>query len=216
MASEALAAGFVYDLTTYCSLEGQASANRRRWYISAITLPAPTIQDLVSWIDGQQAADYKALICTPAIYNGVVGTRNKLYGLAPFPADVVSAANVGPGTAGATPLPKQAAGVLSLYTPFQGPRSRGRMYIPFPSASDTTTSGVPTASYVTNMRTFAVNFVIAQNFTGVAGGTATALACLVDKGPPLRNPFITTFIARDKWGTQRRRGDFGRLNASPV
>jgi hypothetical protein len=216
MVGEQLTVGFVYNVATYCTLDAQASINRRSWYVSSLTGVPCDEGDLAHNVSQAQAAPYKALLTDPAKYAGVVVTRDKRYGVSPFPADILSNLGNGVGTAGATPLPKQTSGLFSVYTPFQGKHFRGRMYVPFPDAADNTVDGIPTAGYLVRLGTLATVFITPLSFVGLGGGLCTIVCCLVSTGPPIRNPILTSFTVRPAWATQRKRGDYGKANKSPV
>lgn len=120
-----------------------------------------------------------------------------------------------PGQAPGEPLPRQTAGVVTLRTPFAGRANRGRKYMPFPSETDNTTGIQPTAGYLAVVNTFIAMHV--PTITLLAGPTTEVWrSCLPRPNQVPKGINFTSFLTRDAWGTQRRRGTFGRPNVLPV
>jgi len=155
---------------------------------------------------------FKACLTNLAIFRGIIVQRV-------FPKPVSfpenNTTNAGAGAGGATPLPRQVSGIITTQTDFGGPRFRGRMYIPFPpTAFQDAATAAPTAAYKTALdgfRTLAIALLSDQ----IAPGTADARPCLMD---PVTGGTtdITSSLSRQRWATQRRRGDYGQQNVSPI
>ena len=85
--------------------------------------------------------------------------------------------------------------------------------MPFPSPAANETNGTPTAGYISLLANYAAG--MRSNFNIIDGPvTATYNMCLYAGGvaTPL---FVTSSRQRDAWATQRRRGDFGKVNGLP-
>jgi len=125
--------------------------------------------------------------------------------LTPLPKTVAtfSAAAAAPGAELTPVLPRQVAGLISLYTAFAGPANRGRFYMPYPAESANDIGGVPNAAYLlllAGVRDEVVQTQIVNN----AVGNSTLTPCIVHRaGGPVT--FITSGVTRNAWATQRRR-----------
>jgi hypothetical protein len=128
---------------------------------------------------------------------------------------------VGQGAGGVVgePLPKQICGIITRRGNYAGRRHQGRLYVPFPSeASSDPPSGRPTIAYLAALGSYADDcwtVVVVAN-----GGNSCNLVPryrFTTGTPPVEYSFnYVSAIARDYWGTQRRRGDFGPKNISPI
>jgi hypothetical protein len=159
-----------------------------------------------------------ATVYTPALANSALfwgcTLQRFLNGIATSDQVADNVAVEPPGTGGPTPLPGQVSGMLTKRTGFPGRSGRGRIYIPFPSdAFVEPTNNVPTAAYVGKLQQIA-NFY-AADFSFVAGGTSyTFQPVLFRKKTKTVTP-LTAVQTRPRWATQRRRGNYGRVNVPP-
>jgi hypothetical protein len=117
------------------------------------------------------------------------------------------------GTAGASALPKQTCGLARYVSATLGKHGEGRTYLPFPAAADNASGGVPTAGYEATALTYANDMAVPQVVPGT-GGNATLNPVLWDRVANVSYD-ITGVLIAPAWATQRRRGDYGRLNKGP-
>lgn len=119
------------------------------------------------------------------------------------------------GTGGATPLPSQVTGIITLRSAFAGRSNRGRIYIPFPAAeANDADSDRPSGTYVTDAQVLGDN--LASDFVpGVDPDTVTMVPVVKVADLPSLSP-ITSGVARQAWATQRRRGDYGARNPQTI
>jgi hypothetical protein len=115
-----------------------------------------------------------------------------------------------------TPMPKQIAGVLTFYDNTVTRAGRGRMYAPFPSKGEDSTAGSPVTTYIDALRAFGnlVKGAITLN-DGQANAVGTVKSVLWHKASKAGTD-ITVIKPNAIWGTQRRRGDYGKANAVPA
>jgi hypothetical protein len=182
-------------------------------YFIVLTSSAPGIlqADVAKGIDSTLNAAMKALMYNGATYDGA-SAQKVVPPLGLLPS--IWAASAGPGTAGATALPTQTAGVITWQSVFAGRGNRGRSYIPFPASADDTGDGTPTAGYVT--RLLAYKTALLAGFTVTDGLATETLGPIVwHKKTGLPGPTIFSARANARWGTQRRRGGYGRVNVPP-
>jgi hypothetical protein len=118
------------------------------------------------------------------------------------------------GTGGGFPLPTQVRPLVSWRTGKAGRNYRGRIYLPTPSTTFLETTGHLTAAAVTIISAWAgfirAPFVSAGSTWQPAIYHRHPTALVSDVATAITASETTTFFA-----TQRRSGDFGRLNASP-
>lgn len=211
--SQIVAEGDVLAVEVICYLPGQISINRSHWRCASVTgTPLVLFIDVAAAWNTAVANIYKTIMAAPAKYYGVRCRRI-------FPVGVdrwqFVNASAGFGTAGATLLPSQSSGLLSLSGSVFGGKGSGRAYLPFPASADNDTDGVPTAGYVTRasglVPLYTAPLVVSSS---PAGGTATLNPVVSgNTGDPANR--ITEAVVRTAWATQRRRGSFGRLNNLP-
>lgn len=110
------------------------------------------------------------------------------------------------------PCTSQSAVVVTLGTGFAGRANRGRMYIPFPPLSGllNSTPPTPTLIYQALIAQLAAQYVSVNVVT--TGGNGWTLLPVLLKPAPNPDVLITTYIVRGKFGTQRRRGSYGKTN----
>jgi hypothetical protein len=118
------------------------------------------------------------------------------------------------GASPGTPLPTQMCGLIAFLTGLGGRMHRGRRYVPFPSLDHIDASGNPISTYLTPLAALAAIFTAGSTVTGV-GGTTVDLVPVLKHADNTVDP-ITSAAVRNKWGTQRSRGGYGRPNTLPV
>jgi hypothetical protein len=192
---------------------GQIALTVRYWQVSVKTgVGAVTYDDAAKKLDDDFSQPYKDVMCNTAGWYGVqlrVSRPTNNSGWA------YSKANVGAGTAGATPMSTQTTGLIHLSTDWFGKTGAGRIYLPFPSVSDTSADGTPTAGYATRAQAIQDLFESGTTVIGLDGVSTVFLKAVVFN-PVTNNPLaITTTRLADAWATQKRRGSFGRLNHLP-
>lgn len=108
-------------------------------------------------------------------------------------------------------LPQQASGFIRLESNGPGKRNRGRIYVPFPSQEFTNpANGEPTLLYVAALTNFAQSIASAQAV--LAGLTSVSLEPVIASKTGTPNSTVVRASAIPLWATQRRRGNFGRIN----
>lgn len=207
-----LAVGSIYEITVGCYAFGQAGINKRMIVCNTVGAGIPPTEgDLADDLDDLFAPLYKAVMHGSATYYGV--KVQKVYP-APVTIATVNSDNTGIGTAGADPMPGQVAGVITYTTDFIGRNSRGRNYIPFPAEADNSNLlNIPTDGYVARLVAIAAVFTDELEI-GASPDNATLTWCLANTETGGTTE-LTGSRANQKWGTQRRRGDYGSKNPYP-
>jgi len=123
-----------------------------------------------------------------------------------------------PGTGVAEPLPNQVTGLISWASVDPSRHGRGRIYVPFPTVADAEPEQIPTPAYVTGCQGLADAYlgITAFNATTPAPWTEPASLVIVDRGPPITYVPVGAAYARQRFGTQRRRGNYGAVNELPL
>lgn len=205
-----MAVGDIYEMRVICATSSQISVNVYHHLVTSETVTPASLQAIATAFDARVQAIYKLLMTDQATYRGV-GVRK----IKPLPPtlEVTATANQGPGTNTGDPLPKQIAGVISFRTSFSGVRYRGRKYIPFPAEGSSTTSAQPFPAYVTGLQGLAD--AVIPILTVNDGANSTTLGFAIFHRDTREADLVISAIPRAVWGTQRRRGDFGRANTPP-
>lgn len=200
------------EVKAYCYLENQVGINVHYGKILAAGDPGPYVtstvaNDMSTWL----AAVIKPLIANDATYLGISLRYWRPGGL--NYATVWSKTAAGIGTAGAVPCPKQCSGIMSKDTALAGPANRGRTYVPFPATADVEADGNPTASYLTRLANYAARVDGDENVGGGVDFTVVFGLFRWRDATSFRETVAVT--TRDRFATQQRRGDYGRVNAIP-
>lgn len=208
MAAPPLALGNIIQTRVFCQQFGQVSINVQHWRVSAIA-GSPALDLVPERWSALMAPRYKPMMSVTAAFSGVGASRLSpgLRSIEYYETD-----DAGPGTASGDPMPAQVAGMISVRTDNAGRRNRGRNYIPFPSTVFASNDESPDAGYMA----FLLD-VSDQSLTMAIsdGGDTATLTRIIYPGPGLGNWDVTASTPRDKWATQRRRGDYGQLNSLP-
>jgi hypothetical protein len=192
-------------------MDGQLGLMVLNFKCIVATGPGITDVDLAPVLAGNLAGPLKALLSGNAEYLGL-SVRN----MAAVPAiqSTVSVTGAGAGSAGTAPLPPQTAAILSWKTGLIGRRNKGRNYVPFPDEADNPASHIPGPGYITRANTLIAAILATQTVT-VTGTTVSLVLCITDK-VGLLGTNVTRGQLQPGWGTQKRRGDFGRFNFQSV
>lgn len=189
--------------------DNQLGLNVMHYLAGAPTGPVTLGQAAVT-LDGIIKAAYKAWLGNPAQYRGVGFTK-----IWPLPRTIEENTNAsaGNGTGGANLAAQQASGLIQFRTGLAGHKGRGRIYPPFPPTAIQDADGNLTAGGATLVT--AIGTAIGGGFTATGGGNNVGLTlCVYNRATHAATP-ITSFIVRQKFATQRRRGQYGRTNILP-
>jgi hypothetical protein len=192
-------------------LNGQVALPSMHYKILSIT-GAPTDIDVATAFDGIGGSELIPMMSLLVTYKGALAQI-----IAPLPvkAKVSFTSSTGPGTGGTTLQPQQVCGLASFTTALAGRSQRGRYYVPFPWSGAIATGGEgPSAAYITLGNNLAIALG-GLNSVGAGANTATVVAVVYHSDFLSGDP-ITNRSFRAKWATQRRRGDYGRQNVSPI
>ncbi len=200
----------VIECRIVCQDADQISVNVLHYRVDNIINLGPTPVQAALFFDGIFAPLMKPLLYNVAVYYGVA--VQKVWPL-PRTAAGTNITNTGSGTAGASGLPKQTAGLCSKRTDLASRSGRGRFYAPFPSTSSNITGGVPTAGYITNLGVLATEIKTLEMWT-VGGDSADFIPIVFNRKTHAKTDLVTC-VAKNFWATQRKRGDFGRKNSLP-
>lgn len=204
-----LAVGDLYQARLYVTMQEQTGIIVRHYRISDIT-GGPTDADLADAVDAKVSVTLKDCLVQLASYRGVGVQRiNPL----PKTVEVFNTMGQGVGTQAGEPLPKQVCAVITLRTQFAGPRYRGRAFVPFPAEADNGADAKPTAAMLARLVLFADKLDDALVVPPLGGGAAIPVVYSRKFGT--REDILQASV-RSRWGTQRRRGDFGATNISPI
>jgi hypothetical protein len=196
----------------YCTIPGQVSVTKRDYQCVSITGGSNIDgQSVIEMFDNYHATSMKNCLAASATYYGSQLYYQTPVGLKPRP--VYTKVNQGIGSDLADLLPTQSCGLISLYTDTLGKTGQGRVYVPFPSIDSIDLNGTPDNLYLVDLDVLAQS-LIAPHIVPGGGVTATFTPVLYIPGGEPPKPIIR-YIVRDAFATQRRRGAFGRLNASP-
>lgn len=194
-----------------CYTTSQVSINvcHYRFFTAATDI---TDQEVAAGINANVANAFKANMPNEARFRGVGVRVIKT----PAAAEVFDVSLDGPGTSLGDLAPTQVSGIITKRTALVGRKHRGRLFIGFPSNLDITQDGAPTTGYVGGLNGIASAIGPVMNLT--RGGDAyhcdmTVRSMLVPAAPV--HTYVASLLARNRFGTQRSRGQYGAQNVVP-
>lgn len=206
------AIGDTWNVTIVCSAGTQVSQNVKQLHVASLAGSGLNGPDFADAISTSLSSYFKSILNVGAKFEGV-----KVQRLFPNPGQpIVSTASNGVGLVSGDLAPPQTAGLVKLQTGASGRRGRGRIYLPFPSESDSTSAGKPSATYLNNIDGIGQYFTSSATF-GTGGNTVSVIWCM-DKAPfngTTLRPFVT-YVVRANWATQRRRSFINRADYNPL
>lgn len=208
--------GDVLRIRFFTYLTNQVGINTVHYQLTNIAGAGPWISPFSSW-NAQEALIGPLMV--PCISAAAQYLGSAASYIAPTLAPTNESSNssqAANGTMANTPLPGQVAGIITKNTATPGKGGRGRIYMPFPGI-DAITPPVdhPNAAYVALISSFG-NALFGGSFTvTIAGLTLTWMSILYKRSAPALPLPLIGKTARARWGTQRRRGDYGRQNGLP-
>lgn len=210
MASYKPAVGEVIRCSVYATAANQIGINSIHYRVSSVTTGGATLDAIADDFNTQMKTIWRAIMSSSALYLGV---KVATIGVAGPPIPAIWS-DEGFGTDGATLLPTQSSGILSLYTEVGGPAGRGRLYLPFPSTAALENDDTPTALYRSNMND--IGDAILLGFTGSGGGGSCVLQPVIYHRATNTATLITGYFSNDRFGTMRKRGQYGKTNAAAI
>jgi len=211
--------GDILEVRTVCTNADQLSLNVFHYRVTFTTGPAPgvTISEMAAALSNIFSPGYQSIMPASAAYRGT-GVKN----LMPPPTqEATSTSGAGPGVASGFEIPQQVSYLVNFKTESSGRGFRGRVYPGFVANSFVNASGNMNAAGFTAIQLMAATIV--GNFTVTSGANQTTIQLIIlrRQANKLPLPFPTyadviTITARNAFATQRRRGDFGRTNTTPL
>lgn len=196
----------IVQIRHYCVKGDQLAINVTNWKVTAEVTGGATLQDMAETFADLGETNYPPLLDSSALYRGA--QAQKIFPLPKSASAVFSKTTA--GLVGGNDLPSQVSGIISLRSSLAGRHNRGRIYIPFPSDGSNTAAGHPNAGYVTNLQAFMTAVFVVQTVVG-AGGTTTLKPVILNRTANTTVDIVAGRV-KDRWATQRRRGDFGQKN----
>lgn len=208
------AVGNIFAVKTFCFMSNQLGLNITHWRVeSLIGTGEISATNIAKYFDVNFCSLVKPCLTSKASYLGASAQKV-------FPTkenEGLWNITSGPGGAGATPLPTQTSGLVSLRSEYTGRGKRGRMYVPFPS-TDAIDAGsandYPNVAYQALLEAYSAPTLAPQNVT--SGGNGVELVCVImNRTLPGDSAPVISRRAAGRWATQKRRGDFGPANFPP-
>lgn len=206
--------GTVFQVRIVCYVTSQISYNVYAWrviYMDPLYTEVP-LYDIVSQMLPTLQTLYLPLMSENTTFKGcdyrMLTTANgslKTYAIE-LPAN---------GSSPALPMPTNVCGLLSRESNVMGPRGRGRVYLPFPSAVAVTPQGLPSGIYQSNIQALG-DYAMVNQTIAVPGFGDIGVQPVLPSSNTTINPSnwgdVVDFKARSVWGEQKKRGSEGRLN----
>jgi hypothetical protein len=209
--SSLLVNGDIWKVTvvSFLTLEEQLGLMGLHWSISGV-VGIPDGQDLAEAIDAAISTPLRNWLTLQSSYAGCEAVR-----VFPAPVSVadISIIHAGVGLNGTGAIPSQCCAVLHLQTGTIGKSHQGRTYVPFPPLGALDDGGVINAP-ARALLTLIADAIGAGVVVGAGGNTALATLGVYSKKLGVITD-VTDIGIPFGFGTQRRRGFYGRTNLRP-
>lgn len=209
--------GDVLQIRYCCYSEEQIALNVLHYRVNSVAGVGSPLTDIATFFDITMAAAYKELMGPFSKYRGV-GVTNLT---PPATVEVSTTGLDGVGTMTGADLPTQVSYLVSLKTAKRGRGFRGRIYPGFPPSGYIGSDGQMNAEGIAAIEAWFGALPFTATVSSAGGNTATlglGIYRRIANGLPLIPPAFEPAIAgvwKEKWATQRRRGQFGRTNVLP-
>lgn len=204
--------GDFHEVKIFVLATDQLGINIRHFQVVAVGGTIPSNQEVADAYSDTLAPIYAALLPGGATFYGVAYRR-----LLPGVPTTYFTSRLGTtaGTATGSLQPRQASGLITLRTGLPGRAHRGRVFLPFVSSAFCTAAGHPTTAGVVLMGNVGDALRGPTTFTeSVFSSSFTGKGRIWHRASMTQDDISTT-VAQSRWATQKRRGDYGRVNALP-
>jgi len=200
----------VYRATIFTWVSGQYGLMTQDFFVPpGGFIGGPTLGEMAKTV--QQAVDgqLQAMLSTEANILGTKVNQIQPNVVGSVPLAGIAASN-SIGSIDSRTVAKQSALVVTKLSLVSGKSGRGRLYVPFPTASEFIAGGEPHPSYITNVDSFYAALFGVTSVTSVAGHANLVTVIYHRK----TGGFTTQagYRINEKFGNQRRRGDYGKAN----
>jgi hypothetical protein len=187
----------------------QVAINTLHYYVLAVTGTGATLQEIASGFMADVNVAYKGTQTPNSTFRGT-GARNMT---PPRTLEFTSIAGTGVGTVAANELPRQVTALFNFRTFLAGKKERGRIYLPFVPATFADGAGNGTAAATTAYTALLTAMLINRVIVGAGGNTTLTQVIRHADGT---TSAVQTHTYTGRFATQRRRGNYGRLNIVPL
>jgi hypothetical protein len=189
----------------------QVAINVLHYLCLSVTGTPPDLTGVAQAFNALFATSYKQFMGGNASYRGVTAKRLTPIQSIAYPYT----ASAGPATGSSSVLPTQVAGIITIRTRFGGSGYRGRIFLPFVGATGSGTDGAPNAGIQTVW--IAIAAAMGPSVTVVGGLGQCILQQVIRKrgGIMTADPQVVGYTVQPKFGTQKRRGQYGQPNVLP-
>src|SRR6185295_487266 len=207
--STPLNVGDILEVKVFCMQGDQLGINVQHFDVVSLT-GVPSLEATATDMETNLSVYYSNVLVEHARFRGIT-----LAVVAPSPiAGVIRNAHAIDGLVSGDALPKQCAGIVSLRTATVGRTGRGRIYVPFPAEASCGADGQPLASYRTDLSIIGDYFVNDQLIDQGSGDTVTIHGSVYHR-ITTTSTLYAGYVIPIKFATQRKRGDYGRINTPP-
>nr|CDL66644.1 unnamed protein product [uncultured bacterium] len=189
---------------------GQVTINVLHYYVGTVAALGVTDADFADDLQPAFRAAYRAVLSPQSTWHGV-----RVQKIWPLPVAMawVDASNPSIGVFGSVPAPAQLSPVITKQTAGAGRSKRGRFYVGLPPIEAVNPDGTPDPAYNTALLPLANLLDDVWNVIEL-GGQAQLVSCIYNRDTHAVSQVLNRRI-NDKFGTQRRRGVYGRQNVIP-
>lgn len=194
-----------------CYTPQQVSENVLDWIVrSPVITGGASVQEIATALNTTWHAAYKAMMPSVARFRGVSAQDLS----SPISNIYFNNAHDGVGTQGVSLAPTQTSFLLRKHTLSGGRSNRGRIYVGFPSLDWVFADGGTTPAALVALLALAAVLGPSQTIVG-AGGTTNLDLVIWHRSGPINYTLVDSIRTTTAFATQRRRGQFGRINVPP-
>lgn len=206
----------ILQIRVAASQNNQESLNITHWKVTSVVTGGATLAEMALALDNTWRPAYKLWYPSAVTYQGT-GVKNLT---PPASLEFSNQAGTGAGTNTGNPVPTQVSGLIKKLSLMSGVSNRGRIYVGFVSTVCVDAFGEPNATAISKLGAINAAYDVSQT---IVGGTGTTVLGLVIKhaisptnpSPGLLNTPVDRMVVSTRFATQRRRGDYGKINTDP-
>lgn len=204
-----IVANDIVEVKTVCTEDNQFGMNVFSFQVLTAPTAALTDQELADAISTLFGNFLCPMIRVDASY---AGCYMRYWHLGTWGPQTNSTDGAAAGSDPGTKLPDQVTGLITKKTTYGGRAGRGRIYVPFPSQARLDADNTPTLAYVGLLQTQFTWLLVPTVWLSVTPASTWSMQLIIHNEAMTSFKPVTGFVYRKKWATQRRRGNYGKLN----
>jgi hypothetical protein len=207
--------GDLLAVTHVWTCQQQVAENTLHYLVSGVANGGSTIADVAKSFAAAASVVANDILPNIATYHGAM-CRN----LVTPQTRTAKWQGTAAGVVGPSVVPKQVSAIFSIYSALGGPKNRGRIFMPFLPIAFANSAGALSNQGITAYGLAIPNLCPKSLVVDGQGGTLSLTLVIRHGRGPVANPVppgtftvASEVVIQPILGTQRKRGDYGRINS---